>query len=217
MKLHLIWDLDGTLVNSGPEILTTIQKSLEKISLSLKDSRAPLRIGPPLETMLRTSFCEDVLSDDGINMVIREFRKIYDSSDFKETVPFDGIDEMIHSTDYVHHIITNKPAYATRRIIVMKGWEGRFVEVLTPDMFSIEWRRELTKPELFKTFRSMYPDIKIVGIGDMAKDAECAKSIGIPAIGVLWGTGTKDELQNADCDGIVANTVELREILRKYC
>ena len=217
MMLHLIWDMDGTLVNSEPEILATIDKALDKFDLSIKDAKKPLRIGPLLPDMLRLSFTREQLSDDQINDVINRFRTIYDSSDFQDTYPIDGIDDIIHSHDYVHHVITNKPEYATKRIIEKKGWTGSFKNVLSPDSFVTEIGRKLSKIELFETFMSMYPDVNMVGIGDMPKDTECAKIIGIPAIGVLWGTGTKQELQRAGCNDIVSNVRELKGVLNNYC
>ena len=217
MKLHLIWDMDGTLVNSEPEILATISKSLEISGLSVEDASPALRIGPPLPEMLRSSFSKKQLNDEQIKEVVSQFRVIYDASEFRDTLPYNGIDELIHCNDYVHHVITNKPDYATKRIIEKKGWDGQIVEVFTPDTLISEVGRQMTKPELFMAFRSMYPDVNVVGIGDMAKDAECARSIGIPAIGVLWGTGTKEELMHAGCSGIVSNAMELKEVLVKYC
>lgn len=217
MRLHLIWDMDGTLVNSEPEILATIEKALDKFCLTIKDAKYPLRIGPPLPEMLRGAFTEEQLSDGQINEVISLFRSIYDASDFQETKPFEGIDDIIHSYDYVHHVITNKPEYATKRIIEKKGWAFFIKDVLSPDSFLKGIGRKLTKMELFITFRSMYKDANVVGIGDMAKDAECAKAIGIPTIGVLWGTGSKDELHKAGCNSIVSNSYELKEVLNNYC
>ena len=217
MKLQLIWDMDGTLVNSEPEILATIEKALDKYGLSIKDAKRTLQIGPPLPDMLRRAFTKEQLSDDKMDDVISLFRAIYDISDFYDTIPFEGIDDIIHSKDYVHHVITNKPEYATKRIIEKKGWVGCFENVFSPDSFLKGEGRKLNKVELFKTFRSMYNEANAVGIGDMAKDAECAKAIGIPTVGVLWGTGCKEELQEAGCEDIVSNVEELRSVLEKYC
>lgn len=216
MKLHLIWDMDGTLVDSEPEILATIQKSLETIGLSVNDMSRPIRIGPPLPTVLRNSFPKDVLSDEQIDLVIKEFRKIYDSSDFEETKPFEGIDEIIRSEAFVHHIITNKPDFATRRIIEKKGWNQYVSDVLSPNTLMNEMGRQMKKQELFQYFKTNNPELKVVSIGDMAGDADCAHAAGIPAIGVLWGTGTKDELVQAGCEAIVSNSKELVNSLKMY-
>lgn len=217
MKLHLIWDMDGTLVDSAPEILATIQKSLQIINLSVDNASSPLRIGPPLPIVLRNSFQEEVLSDKQIDVVIRDFRKIYDSSDFEDTKPFEGIDEIIKSDAFVHHVITNKPDFATRRIIEKKGWNQFVSDVLSPNTLINELGRQMNKQELFKHFKANNPELKVVGIGDMAGDADCAHAAGIPAIGVLWGTGTKEELEQAGCAAIVSNAKELTDLLKTYC
>ena len=216
MKLHLIWDMDGTLVDSESEVIHTIEKSLEKVGVSVNDAENPLRIGPPVKSVIRYSFPESILSDEQLDDVVDAFREIYDVSEFKDTIPFEGIDEMVHSTDVVHHVITNKPNYATNRIILKKGWTGCFADVLCPNTLFAEFGRELNKEELFKAFRSLYPDVKAIGIGDMAKDAVCAHAVDIPAIGVLWGVGTKQELLLAGCEEVVSNADQLKEVLKKY-
>lgn len=217
MKLHLIWDLDGTLVNSEPEVMATIAHALETVGLKMTDAVVPLRIGPPLPLMLRTAFPETVLSGQQLDLVIGAFRKIYDASSFEQTLPFDGVDDLIRSESYLHHIITNKPDYATRRIVEKKGWQPFVGEILTPNTLEAEIGRQMKKPELFDYFRRLHPEWKIVGVGDMASDAVCAHQVAIPAIGVLWGTGTREELQAVGCEEIVENVKELREVLKKYC
>ena len=212
-KLHLIWDMDGTLVNSEPEILSTIRKSLNQVGVPMEAATSKLRIGPPVREVMRNAFTEDVLSEEQLDKAVKAFRMIYDSSDFEETKPFDGIDELIHDSRYVHYVITNKPFYATNRILERKGWNGRVVDVITPDSLSKVFGRKLTKSEMFKYCRLAYPEIPMYGIGDMALDAKSAIESGIQAIGVLWGTGTRDELEEAGCSFIVENCNQLKVIL----
>lgn len=216
MKYHLIWDMDGTLVDSEPEILTTIQKALASVNLSFRDVRRPLKIGPPLPVMLRSAFDEKVLNDEKLQEVVRAFRKVYDTSEFEDTKPFEGIDCIIRSPEFVHYVITNKPFYATRRIIEKKGWTQFFSEVLSPDTYLEKMGRPMNKQELFQLFHNNHPDLKAIGIGDMAGDVLCAKTVGYYSIGVLWGTGTWEELSAAACDGIVASSDELLGILKAY-
>ena len=54
-KLHLLWDMDGTLVNSEPEILSTIEKSLDSVGVSIDNASAKLRIGPPVKDVIRNA------------------------------------------------------------------------------------------------------------------------------------------------------------------
>lgn len=212
-KLHLLWDMDGTLVDSEPEILATIEKSLEIVGVKMEEADSPLRIGPPVKTIIRNSFSEKILSDFQLNEAVKAFRKIYDTSNYENTLPFEGIDELIHDNHYVHHVITNKPDLATNRIIERKGWSGCVVEVLTPHTLEDEIGHTMTKPELFKFCRAANPEVPMVGIGDMALDTESAIDAKITAIGVMWGTGTRNELEEAGCQYIVENTNQLNDLL----
>ena len=183
----------------------------------MMDAVSPLKIGPPLEDMIRNSFSEKILDHETMMEVVRVFRKIYNASDFEDTRPFKGVEELIWDDRYVHCIITNKPRCATCRIIEKKGWCDRIVEVFTPDMLLQSTGHQMKKIEMFQLFRTKHPKEGLVSIGDMASDAQCAKVIGIPAIGVLWGAGTKEELIHAKCDDIATDVNELKRILTKYC
>lgn len=212
-KLHLLWDMDGTLVNSEPEILETIEKSLASVGVKISEAKNALRIGPPVKEIIRNSFPLDILSEQQLNEAVKAFRKIYDTSDYENTLPFEGIDDLIHDSRYVNHVITNKPDQATNRILEKKGWDGRVINVLTPHTLEMDLGHTITKPEMFKFCRAAYPEVPMVGIGDMALDAESAHAAGIKAIGVLWGTGTREELEEAKCDYLVEDTKQLKELL----
>lgn len=216
-KLHLLWDMDGTLVNSEPEILSTIEKSLDSVGVYIDNASAKLRIGPPVKDVIRNAFPQTVLSDKQLEEVVKNFRLIYDTSNYEATKPFEGIDNLIHDSHFVHHVITNKPLYATNRILKAKGWDGCVVEVITPDSLLEVYGKKMTKPEMFRYCRAAYPDAPMVGIGDMALDAESALAAGIKAIGVLWGTGTRAELEESRCQFIVENSKQLKGLLFKMC
>lgn len=212
-NLHLIWDMDGTLVDSEPEILATIQKALAQVGVFMNTATSKLRIGPPVREVIRNAFSEDILSEEQLEEAVKVFRVIYDSSDYEDTKPFEGIDELMHDSRYVHHVITNKPFHATNKILEKKGWNGNVVDVITPDSLLDLIGSKMTKPEMFKYCRSAYPDVPMYGIGDMALDARSAIDSGIAAIGVLWGTGTRGELEDAGCRYIVEDCGQLKDII----
>lgn len=204
---HIIWDLDGTLIDSGNEIIETVKASLEFFGISLDQSREPLRIGPPLDRMLELSFSNEILPDDLKKKVILKFREIYDSSDFTETIPYEGIDQIIKNKKYIHHIVTNKPELATRRIVEKKGWSDYFATILsTKDLNG----KLSTKKELFAKLKKDYPNGTFVCVGDMDTDAQAALENNLIPIGVLWGSGTRNEFEMVKCKKIVNNVVELK-------
>lgn len=215
VKLHLIWDMDGTLVDSEPEILSAIKSSLAQSGVSMGAATSKLRIGPPVREVIRNAFSEEVLSEEQLDEAVKAFRVIYDTSDYQDTKPFEGIDDLIKNRSYVHHVITNKPFFATNRILDAKGWKAYVSDVITPDSCMEVTGRKMTKPEMFRYCRDKYPEITMYGIGDMALDTVSAKESGFPAIGVLWGTGTRKELEDAGCQHIVENSIQLKELLKK--
>lgn len=216
-KLHIIWDLDGTLIDSAPEIKEVLDKSIKECGFSHLEQKADFRSGPPLDLILDEMYASS-LSEHEKSSIIAAFRKNYDNCGFNHTPPFDGIEKILSDSRFVHHIVTNKPDLATARILEKLGWEKYFDSVITPYSFmkSADDNRK-TKPELFDLCMADFPGEKFVGIGDMDTDAKAALENKIPAIGVLWGTGTDSELRECGCTHIARSVDELKTILADYC
>lgn len=202
---HLIWDLDGTLIDSYQEILFHFKASLHDASLNINDVIKPIRTGPPVDVMLKESFPSEILTEDKIKEVLLYFRKRYDTSNFSMTNSYDGIDDFIMNNNFFHYIVTNKPEYPTKLIIKKLKWEDRIIKIKTPPNDIINRK---TKTELFsEIINETRVNIKdFIAIGDMKTDCIAAKENGITAIGVLWGTGTREEL--AECSDLVFEDIE---------
>jgi phosphoglycolate phosphatase len=210
--LNLIWDLDGTLIDSQDEILYYLKLALKDSSLKITDQIKPIRTGPPIDIMLKESFPVDILSDDKITEILLNFRKRYDSSGFTMTKPFDGIDIIISDTDnFVHHIVTNKPHTASQSILNKLGWTGKISSLKTP---IINTNQRKSKTELFsELITESGADISsFIGIGDMKSDCFAARDNNITTVGVLWGSGTREELSGC-CDCLFEDTKQLHDFL----
>ena len=213
-KLHIIWDLDGTLINSEQEVLNAIIKSVHDVGLKESDQKAAFRVGPTIDKILDNAFSSTILTTDIKNKIIKTFRMNYDNCGFNNTPAFSGIEDILKNKNYIHHIITNKPDLATNRIIEKLKWNNYFDSIITPYSFlKSENDKRKNKTELFKICIDTYPNERFIGIGDMETDANAALACEIPAIGVLWGTGTKKELQNCSCSYIVDSVMNLKKLL----
>lgn len=213
--LNLIWDLDGTLIDSEKEIVETLKLAMTDAKIDISKSIKPLRIGPTIDTVLKTSFDRQYLNNERLQNVVRAFRQRYDSSSFLHTHSFTGIDAIVHDTvDYAHYIITNKPDLPSRKIIHKLGWDVEIREIITPYSFGSDKKE---KSELFKYLIELQGLNKetTYGIGDMASDCYAAKCAGIKTIGVLWGTGTRDEL--SDNTYLCSTVSELKVLLGTLC
>jgi phosphoglycolate phosphatase len=211
---NLIWDLDGTLIDSQKEILENLKLAVFDAGLKEADMVKPFRVGPTIDKILKIAFPEEKLADGKLETAIAAFRKRYDNSTFSYTDSFEGINKIIEDERFTHYIITNKPDIPSRRIVEKHGWKQYIKKLVTPYSFG---EVKKTKSELFSMLiDSERLDKKTTfGVGDMEGDCHAAGQAGIRTIGVLWGTGTADELTH--CNYICRTVSELSELLGTLC
>jgi len=212
IMLNIIWDLDGTLIDSEAEVLYHLELALRDVSLKVSDQVKPIKIGPPLDVLLRESFPVEILTEEKMKEVVSGYRARYDNSGFPMTTPFGGIEEIISDTDrFVHHVITNKPNPASQNVIEKLGWKDKVTSLRA---LSVHAGRSKSKTEHFAELITEFGGgaSSFIGIGDAKTDAIAAKSNNITAVGVLWGSGTREELADC-CDYIFEDTGQLYDFL----
>ena len=101
-KLHIIWDLDGTLIDSATEIKEVLDKSVIEAGFSEIEPVAPFRSGPPLDKVLEYMY-GDRLSEKNIKQIVFAFRKNYDNCGFNNTLGFEGIEDILKDNFFIHH------------------------------------------------------------------------------------------------------------------
>ena len=215
MRPHIIWDLDGTLINSDYDIKYCLELALKDSGVDLSNQIKPIIVGPTIDVIVKESFPKEALNDIILIKVISSFREIYDNSDFEHTKPFHGIDTIIHNKNIVHHIVTNKPDIPTKRILDKLNWSKYITSIRTPYSNNDSSSRKRSKTELFSEVIVEYrsDSASFVAIGDMKNDCIAAKENNITAIGVLCGSGTRKEL-NDNCDYIFENIKQLSIFLQ---
>ena len=135
--LHIIFDFDGTLVDSSEGILASLCEAFRVADIKPIRSLSSDLIGPPLRQIL-LSLC-DSPSDSTLELLTNAFKSHYDNSGLELTHPFPGIMEMLdalNSASIPLHIATNKRHLPTKRIIENLGWSHLFNQVLSPDSFT---------------------------------------------------------------------------------
>jgi len=214
--LHIIWDMDGTLIDSEKELNTAIEIAVKKSEIDLTKQIKPFIIGPTIDKILRESFPSDIMTDDLLKKIIISFREIYDNSDFEQTKFYPGIENIISdTTNFIHYIVTNKPDMPANKILNKLNWAKYITCILTPYSNSNALdNKKRSKPELFMDIitESGADTSLFIGIGDMKTDCLAAKDNKIMAVGVLWGSGTRKELSGC-CDYIFENTKQLHDFL----
>ena len=186
---NIIFDLDGTLIDSAPSILGAFKQVLEQFSYSpMKPLNSEL-IGPPLRETLQMISGES--DPEQLTLLVDAFKRSYDTEAFALSTSYAGIHEMLRSLSIGGKrlsIATNKRLIPTQKIIHFFGWETYFQAVYAIDKVKPAY---LHKAQMIQ---SMISDLGLqsqncVYIGDRIEDAEAASENLMPFIYVDWGYG----------------------------
>ena len=114
--MHLIFDLDGTLIDSRAGIVDSLKFATYEV-LGTKINSNLLRIGPPIKTMIEEIFPD--LPSNKVDEIIKVFRDYYDNEGWKSfsVYPDDkSVLELLKNNNYLY-IATNKPEIPTIQIL----------------------------------------------------------------------------------------------------
>ncbi len=132
--MHIIFDFDGTLVDSSPGIVNCLSDAFQSCGFLPETEISSSMIGPPLREMIR--LISPGIDDLDIETIAYSFRVRYDSYGFKLTEPFEGISDFLRELSTFGlslYIATNKRKTPTDSILKHLGWNGFFKDVLSVD------------------------------------------------------------------------------------
>jgi phosphoglycolate phosphatase len=188
-KPVLIFDLDGTLIDSAPSILSTFARVLEEAGISAKVPLQNSLIGPPLPETL--AILTGLSDPQRIQALIELFKQHYDGGTYRETRVYPGIANMLdalHGLGYQLHIATNKRYAPTRLIIDHLGWGQLFQSINALDRYA---PRLPDKTALLRTLlaeQGLQPG-QALYIGDKTEDGIAAEHNKLAFLAVAWGYG----------------------------
>ena len=212
MAKAILFDLDGTLTESGEGIMKSATLAFETLGYPVPDSIA-LRafIGPPLQD----SFRRFGIPEELVEEAVRVFRSRYLTVGKFENKPYAGIVDVLKSLKSQGHILcvaTSKIEHTSLEILDHFGLTGYFDIVCggTAD----KSRKE--KADVIAHILPQLPPVEqIIMVGDTIFDIEGAAALNIPAIGVAWGYGDLEQMRQAGAMGIAGTMEELLELLTK--
>ena len=207
----ILFDLDGTLTESGIGITKSAAYAYEKLGLPVP-SQAELDrfVGPPLVA----AFMEYAnLDEEGALEATRIYRERFSTIGWKENRVYAGIapllKELKEKGAYLA-IASGKPEIFVKRIADYFGFARYFDKIVGIKMETTH----ADKHDLItEALDGRAIDEKTAMIGDRKFDMASARDMGIHAIGVSYGYGSLEELQLSGADEIANTVEELREIL----
>jgi phosphoglycolate phosphatase len=183
----VLFDLDGTLLDSAPDMLATANRLRDTQGLApmaLEQIRPHVSKGS--RAMLAAAFPQqDVAAREAM---VPLFLETYLQELGRHSVLFDEIEVMLAALEAdgaVWGIVTNKPEYLAREILPQLGWEARCAVLIGGDTLAEKKPHPL--PLLVAAERIGFLAGDCVYVGDDQRDIEAARAAGMPSIAALWG------------------------------
>lgn len=208
---HILFDLDGTLIDSAPAILASFREAFASTGIAPVRSIDESVIGPPLtETLQLLSGSDDPAL---IGQLADAFKASYDSEGYKATAAYAGVGELLAQLAAAGRqlsIATNKRIHPTRLILAHLGWLDYFSHVYALDLFTPRLPDKAAMIARLLADQNIARD-QAIYIGDRSEDGESADANNLPFIAVTWGYGslTASEMQPhwraADLPAMLAN------------
>jgi phosphoglycolate phosphatase len=186
---NIIFDLDGTLVDSVPGIQWSVETAMRSCGVSRACPDLTPLIGPPVRSILATATgTDDPLELDRME---KAFRVVYDTDGWRRTLCQPGVREMLgqlQSAGRILWIVTNKPAHATRLILRELGLDGYFQETVSRDSVTPSFA---SKGAMLTDLvdRGGLPREESMLVGDTLEDCHAAAAAGIACAVVPHGYG----------------------------
>lgn len=216
MNPLLAFDLDGTLIDSAPDIIVAVNRTLEKNGkIPLRDEVIISHIGEGLKKLIADIFISDNLNPARIIELEMEFLRIYEEEMLNRTKIFPGVENFLQSYEGPIGIITNK-FVGPAKIIIKHLNLDRFpwVEIFGADSLTERKPSPLPLQTMMK-LAGRSPQNTLM-IGDGLPDVLSALRAGVPSIGVGFGYTAQSLLEQHDPIAILRHYDDLPRLLKEH-
>jgi phosphoglycolate phosphatase len=204
----VVFDIDGTLLDSAPGIVAGFQHALRSVGFTPPDA-ATLRadLGPPVGD----TFTALGLPEARLEAAVAAYRDFYREQGMQQSQPYDGVVDLLtvlHEAGVRLATATAKLTEVGRTIVGHHQLDAHFELVNGTD------EHHRTKAETLRhTLEQLgwpAPD-QVVMVGDRHSDVQAARSCGVLPVAVAWGYGSEAELR-ATAARIISHPAELLEL-----
>ncbi len=218
MVKYIIFDLDGTLVNS----IYDLADSVNSVLLQNGYKTHPLEsfyyfVGNGTLKLVERALPEDKRTDEEIERVHEQFAEHYSKNYLNKTVPYEGVRNLLDELNNLgveYAVASNKTDIFTREIIEKLFPENKFDKI----MGKKDGNPTKPNPKIVYDILSGkdLKDSEILFVGDSNVDIQTGHNANIKSVGCLWGFRDKKELEEAGADFLISSPYELLEIINNY-
>lgn len=209
----ILFDLDGTLVDSAFDLYRAMNLSLERLGLPLV-TEAQVRIWIGKGTAL---FCESTLGylkgevdPDLHQQLLATFLEIYNADPCVDTQPFHGILDFLQwgiQNNKKLICVTNKPEQPARKILEILNMDHYFVDVIGGDRFEKRKPDPIQLNYCIEHYQSTAD--KTLMVGDSSNDVEAARRAGVDCVVLSYGYNHGEDIQLCQPQQVIDDVMEL--------
>ena len=210
----VLFDLDGTLVNSLSDLAASTNFALTKFGFSTHETeKYKYFVGDGMAKLIERALPEDKRDMETINTTLDIFMEHYRAHYVDKTVPYDGISELLDKLTGVKKAVISNKAEEMATVVTKKLLGERF------DIVCGKREGYPTKPDPTLTLEIIeklgVASNECIFVGDSGMDMAVAKNSGCVALGVLWGFRSEEELLLNGADYIAKKPAEILEIIKE--
>lgn len=208
----ILFDLDGTLIASKSGVIGSVKKAFKELNLTLPpEDTLDSFMGPPLLNCF-TDVCQLSFSDAIDAMTV--YRRYYESQGLFDANVYDGIEDILaylKSCGYHLGVATSKNSKFAKIVLGHFNLLNYFEVIGATPLGKDGWTK---KDSILMALNSITGASKetTVLIGDRIFDAEGAREAEVRSVGVLYGYGSKEEVNSSGFSTVVENVIDLKMI-----
>ncbi len=213
-KKLLVFDLDGTLIDSAKDISSAVNRTLKKYkSIELPEELIRRHIGEGLRSLVFDFFKEEKAQDpEKYEWIENDFLKIYEEEMYNHTKVYPGVRDFLFENSIPRAILTNKNELLAKKVLhhldlMDFGW----VRIVGGDTYPEKKPSALPLKEIYSALGLNSEDV--VMIGDGIPDVGVAQSCGIHCFGVSYGYTDSQKLRALGAHEIIDHIHELDDLL----
>lgn len=209
---HILFDLDGTLTDSAEGVTRSVQHALKQYNIDATLEELRSFIGPPLHH----SFIEVYgFSPVEAHRAVEYYRDYYRDVGIYENKVYPGIPELLENLNKNSmklYLATSKPTFFAEKILIYFRLNHYFTTIAGSNLDGTRVEKKEVIAQVLEENGGLKAK-EATMIGDRKHDIIGARAWNIDAIGVTYGYGSLQELQEAGSTMIAASVPELQELL----
>ncbi len=207
MRTAIVFDLDGTLVDSLPDIVVSFRYAFEELGLAPPDAaEVRAQVGAPLEDMVRA-----FAPPPRVDALCAAYRGHYRRHYADRSRPFPGVPELLAELGRRGHariVATTKRSDMARAFVEAMGLAPLLEHVQGTDGFPHK-----PAPDVIERGLAAVPAVGLWMVGDTVTDVLAGRAAGLKTYAVSWGTHPAERLRGAGPDALEPDLSALLALL----